>query len=321
VYRAEETPPRARGIHGRQAGGAARYRHERGLQVDRWSRDFGVFLDRYAATAPSGVDISTSYDQAGYTEARLRDVLANLAIGMMLVLLVLLFTLGLRAATVVAVILPLCTLLSLLLMYQIGLPIHQMSVTGLVVALGLLVDGSIVMTDEVRKRLLDGRHTAGCDHAAPCRACAYPLLSSTLTTVLAFLPMVLLPGPAGDFLGSIAKAVVIMLSTSLLLALVITPVLAARLLPGGLDGEPDTGGTAVCQWRRRARAERSLRLVRAPPGGSVALALALPVSGFLAFPTLTAQFFPGTDRDQIVVQRRAAAGPLDRRHLPPGPLP
>jgi multidrug efflux pump subunit AcrB len=53
---------------------------------------------------------------------------------------------------------------SLLLMYQIGLPIHQMSVTGLVVALGLLVDGSIVMTDEVRKRLLAG-NTAGCDHA------------------------------------------------------------------------------------------------------------------------------------------------------------
>jgi multidrug efflux pump subunit AcrB len=112
--------------------------------------------------------------------------------------------------------------------------------------------------------------------------------------------------------------VVIMLSTSLVLALVITPVLAARLLPGGLSesGHWWERGMPVAAAGRALSA--ALDWSMRHPLGSVALALALPVSGFLAFPTLTAQFFPGTDRDQMVVQVDAAAGALDQRHLPPG---
>jgi multidrug efflux pump subunit AcrB len=301
VYRAEQTPPTSAVFTEGRPGILMGVAMNEGLQVDRWSKDFDVFLDDYRKKAPAGVEISTSYDQAVYTEARLRDVLVNLAIGMLLVLLVLLFTLGLRAAAVVALILPLCTLVSLILMYQIGLPIHQMSVTGLVVALGLLVDASIVMTDEIRKRLL-AQDTPLDAIAGAVSRMRIPLLASTATTILAFLPMVLLPGPAGDFLGSIATAVVIMLGSSFVLALVITPVLAARLLPGGLNSDThwwESGVHSAVLGRGLSRAiDWSIRY----PLGSVALALALPVCGYLAFPTLTAQFFPGTDRDQMVVK-------------------
>lgn len=301
VYRAEVSPPRAAALTEGRPGVLLGVAMRDGLQVDRWSADFDRFLDSYRLSAPAGVDIETSYDQAGYTRDRLRDVSVNLVIGMALVLLVLLFTLGLRAATVVAVILPLCTLLSLVCMYLIGLPIHQMSVTGLVVALGLLVDGSIVMTDEVRKRLAAGVTPADAISTSVSRM-RIPLLSSTATTVLAFLPMVILPGPAGDFLGSIAKAVVIMLSASLVLALVITPVLAARLLPAGLDGEAHWWRGGMGSGAAGRTLKGALRWSVRHPGGSVALALALPVAGFLSFPTLTAQFFPGTDRDQMYLQ-------------------
>lgn len=301
VYRAQQTPPRAAAYTDGRPGVLLGVAMQEGLQVDRWSRDFGAFLDAYRAEAAAGIAIETSYDQAGYTERRLREVIENLAIGVLLVLLVLLFTLGLRAAAVVAVILPLCTLVSLMLMYQIGLPIHQMSVTGLVVALGLLVDGSIVMTDEVRKQLLAGEQAVDAIGASVARL-RIPLLSATATTVLAFVPMVLLPGPAGDFMGSIAKAVVLMLATSLVLALVITPVLAARFLPGGLRSERrwwQAGMPGGAAGRALARTlDRSI----ANPLGSVALALTLPLTGFLVFPTLTAQFFPGTDRDQMLMK-------------------
>ena len=307
VYRAQQTPPRTAAYTDGRPGVLLGVAMQEGLQVDRWSRDFGAFLDAYRAQAAAGIAIQTSYDQAGYTERRLREVIENLAIGVLLVLLVLLFTLGLRAAAVVAVILPLCTLSSLLIMYQIGLPIHQMSVTGLVVALGLLVDGSIVMTDEVRKRLLAGEQAIDAIGASVARL-RTPLLSATATTILTFVPMVLLPGPAGDFMGSIAKAVVIMLATSLAIALVITPVLAARFLPGGLHAGRrwwQTGMPGAAAGRALARA---LDWSVANPVGSVALALVLPLSGFLAFPTLTAQFFPGTDRDQMLM----------RINMPPG---
>ena len=307
VYRAQQTPPRTAAHTDGRPGVLLGVAMQEGLQVDRWSRDFGAFLDAYRAQAAAGIAIQTSYDQAGYTERRLREVIENLAIGVLLVLLVLLFTLGLRAAAVVAVILPLCTLASLLLMYQIGLPIHQMSVTGLVVALGLLVDGSIVMTDEVRKRLLAGEQAIDAIGASVARLRS-PLLSATATSILTFVPMVLLPGPAGDFMGSIAKAVVIMLATSLAIALVITPVLAARFLPGGLHAGRRWWQTGMPGAAAGRALTRALDWSVANPVGSVALALVLPLSGFLAFPTLTAQFFPGTDRDQMLM----------RINMPPG---
>ncbi|MEM9314087.1 MAG: efflux RND transporter permease subunit [Pseudomonadota bacterium] len=301
VYRSQVTPPRAAAFTEGRPGILMGVAMRDGLQVDRWSADYERFLDAYRATAPAGVEIQTSYDQAGYTLERLQDVSKNLIIGMALVLLVLLFTLGLRAAAVVAVILPLCSLLSLVCMYQIGLPIHQMSVTGLVVALGLLVDGSIVMTDEVRKRLLRGHAPADAIASSVSRM-RIPLLSSTATTVLAFVPMVILPGPAGDFMGSIAKAVVIMLTASLVLALVITPVLAARLLPAGLNDQQRWWQSGIPAGAAGRRLQAALNWSVRHPAGSVALALALPLAGFLAFPTLTAQFFPGTDRDQMYLQ-------------------
>ena len=145
--------------------------------------------------------------------------------------LVLLFTMGWRAAVVVSVILPLCALMSLTVLDLMGMAIHQMSVTGLIVALGLLVDGSIVMTDEVRKRLIKGDKPLEAIAASVGRL-RVPLFASAITTILAFMPMAILPGPNGDFMGSIAISVVVMLSASLLLALTITPVLAAWLLPG-----------------------------------------------------------------------------------------
>lgn len=301
VYRAEQTPPLSMALTDGRRGILLGVAMNDGLQVDRWSKDFDIFLNAYRAQAPAGIEITSSYNQATYTEARLAGVLSNLAIGVVLVLLVLLFTLGLRAAAVVAIILPLCTLVSLVIMNQIGLPIHQMSVTGLVVALGLLVDGSIVMTDEVRKRLLDNEPPLDAIGDSVQRM-RIPLLSSTATTILAFVPMVILPGPAGDFLGSIAKAVVIMLASSLVLALVITPVLAARMLPAGLNKGQHWWETGVSSGAMGKALSNALDWSIRNPLGSVALALALPIAGFLAFPTLTAQFFPGTDRDQLALK-------------------
>ncbi|MEO0435292.1 MAG: efflux RND transporter permease subunit [Pseudomonadota bacterium] len=301
VYRAEQTPPSAAALANGERGIILGVAMNEGLQVDQWAREFDRFLDEYRASAPRGILVETTYDQAEYTRDRLQDVMVNLAIGVVLVLLVLLFTLGIRAAAVVAVILPLCSLVSIVLMQLIGLPIHQMSLTGLVVALGLLVDGSIVMTDEVRKRLLEGSSPTEAISGAVTRL-RVPLLSSTATTILAFIPMVLLPGAAGDFLGSIAKAVVIMLGSSFVLALVITPVLAARLLPTGMQTHHRWWETGVNSGRAGRLLERALQWSISNPLAAVALSLALPLAGFLSFPTLTAQFFPGTDRDQIVIK-------------------
>jgi multidrug efflux pump subunit AcrB len=308
VFKSQVSPPASIALVRGEPGVLIGIAMQEGLQVDSWSRGFDELLRNYRTQAPEGILIETSYDQSGYTIQRLAQVSKNMVAGVALVILVLLFTLGWRAALVVAVTLPLCSLMSVTQLYYMGVPIHQMSVTGLIVALGLLVDGAIVMTDEIRKRLSIGAEPLVAISASVTRM-RIPLLSSTATTVLAFMPMVILPGPSGDFLGSIARAVVVMLVSSLLLALTLTPVLAAWLLPAGLRAD------RLAWWHRGVASKglgeafkRSLDWALANPAGSIALALALPLVGFLAFPTLTAQFFPGTDRDQLYLQVKLPDG-------------
>ncbi|PLW82228.1 AcrB/AcrD/AcrF family protein [Kineobactrum sediminis] len=308
VYKTRSTPPAARVLAQGKEGILVGIAMTDGLQVDKWSKQFTDFVADYRLLSPRGVNIEISYDQSVYTVERLKGVSANLAVGVVLVILVLLFTMGWRAALVVAFILPLCSLFSIAVLYQLGVAIHQMSVTGLVVALGLLVDGSIVMTDEVRKRLIDHGDSATSAITGAVGRLRIPLLSSATTTVLAFMPMVILPGPSGDFMGSIAIAVVVMLVGSLLLALIVTPVLAAWLLPKGLTRKGHWWETGIDSGRSGAALTRSLDWSLRNPGSSIALALVLPITGFLSFPTLTAQFFPGTDRDQMYLQVKLPDG-------------
>ncbi len=285
------------------------------LQVDAFMGEVRARLADFEAGLPAGVVHRLIFDQSEYTSARFAALGVNMGLGVALVVLVLLVTLGLRAAIVVGAAIPLAGLMSIYAMKLAGVSIHQMSVTGLIVALGLLVDGAIVMTDEVRRRIAEGATRLDAVGGSV-RRLATPLLASTLTTVLAFAPMALLPGPVGDFVGSIAKSVIIMLVASFVLALTITPALAGWLLPDPRSQAP------VRWWRDGLRVPPLERAFAASIGASlrhpllaILIALALPVAGFLSFPTLTAQFFPGADRNQFHVQMRlsgqAAIGATD----------
>lgn len=268
---------------------------EDGLQVDVWAGFVRDTVEAYRPTIPGGLALDLTFDQSKYTSDRLMEVGTNMAIGVALVVGVLLLTLGLRSAMIVALILPIVTLATLATMNFIGLAIHQMSVTGLIVALGLLVDAGIVMTDEVGQRLAKGMERVEAVRRSVRRLFA-PLLASTVTTALSFTPLILLPGPAGDFVGSIAIAVVIMLCWSFVVAVTLTPAVAGHLLPGDGKRGGMRGGFVSAAFKA------SLGWAVANPVRSVALSLVLPIMGFLSLPTLTAQFFPGVDRDQFYIE-------------------
>lgn len=270
-----------------------------GVQIDRWMGFVRETLEDLQVGTPAGMSQTLLFDQSTYTADRLKEVGMNMAIGVALVVAVLLVTLGFRAAAIVALVLPVVSLATLATMNFIGLPIHQMSVTGLIVALGLLVDAAIVMVDEIRQRLRNGYGREGAVGDATKRLAA-PLLASTVTTALSFTPMILLPGPAGDFVGSIAIAVVLMLVWSLVVALTVTPALAGWMLP--TDSGRGMLRSGIEMPRAAALFSRSIRWSLDNPIRSIALALVLPVLGFAAFPTLTAQFFPGVERNQFYIE-------------------
>lgn len=272
-----------------------------GLQVDVWMSWVQDAVADFAPSLPAELQVEQIFDQSVYTQNRLREVATNMAIGVGLVIAVLLVTLGFRAALIVGTVLPLVSLATLASMNFIGLPIHQMSVTGLIVALGLLVDAAIVMSDEIRQRLVKGATRREAVDISV-RRLAAPLLASTVTTALSFVPMILLPGPAGDFVGSIAIAVVLMLAWSLIIALTVTPALAGWFLPDGGRGAGVSSGIVGRGFRA------SLRWSAANPLRSIALALILPVLGFVSFPTLVPQFFPEVDRNQFHIEVELVRG-------------
>lgn len=276
-----------------------------GLQVDAWMDRVQARIAAFETEMPHSIEHRLVFDQSTYTIQRLSDVGFNIAIGMGLVVIVLLVTMGLRSAIIVATVLPVVTLASFATMSMIGLPLHQMSLTGMIVALGLLVDAGIVMTDEIGQALNAGETRTEAVGKAVRRLFA-PLAASTVTTALSFMPMVLLPGPAGDFVGAIAIAVIIMLIWSFIVAVTLTAAMAGWVLPLARTGRK------ARRWQPMALISApfrlSLKLAMRNPASSVAYALVLPVIGFMSMPTLTAQFFPGVDRDQFYVEVELADG-------------
>ncbi|MEM9633280.1 MAG: efflux RND transporter permease subunit [Pseudomonadota bacterium] len=276
-----------------------------GLQVDTWMARVRDRLANFEVSMPHSIEQRLVFDQSTYTIERLSNVGLNIAIGMSLVVVVLLVTMGFRSALIVAMVLPVVTLASFATMKMIGLPLHQMSLTGLIVALGLLVDAGIVMTDEIGQALQKGATRAEAVGRAVRRLFA-PLLASTVTTALSFMPMVLLPGAPGDFVGAIAIAVIIMLLWSFVVAVTLTAAIAGWVLPLKKETDHQAGFRPVSLLTIPFRS--SLRLAMRNPASSVALSLVLPVIGFLSMPTLTAQFFPGVDRNQFHIEVELADG-------------
>lgn len=291
VTRQERRPPaaiaRSNGIEAILIGAVV----EEGAQVDRWMRFVREDVERLRAELPRGLQLEILFDQSVYTIDRLTEVGWNMLFGMALVALVLVFTLGWSAAAIVAVILPMVTLATLASFRFIDLPLHQMSIAGLIVSLGLVVDAAIVTTDTVRRRLIKGEKREDAASGAS-RRLFLPLAASTITTILTFLPMILLPGNAGDFVGTIAIAVSIMLFWSFVLAIVLTAPVAARVLR-----------TFAAPTRRNVSKTGALfrfqKFLISRPILSIAASFVLPVLGFYFATQLTPQFFPLVERNQF----------------------
>jgi len=274
----------------------------RDIRVDSWAENARDMVERFMAASAAGVDVDIVFDQSTYTEERLSTLSGNLLAGAGLVALIVFVGMGWRAAIIVGSALPMSAALTVFGLSIAGQQIHQMSIFGMIIAIGLLIDNAIVMTDEVKKKL-----DAGLDRAAAVRKSLshlfVPLLASTLTTILGFMPVFLLPGAMGDFVGPIAISVVLALSASFLIAISIIPALAGLFLRRNVSGERQSWWVdGLCSERVKATYERLLTAAVSRPGRTIAATLVLPIAGFILAGTLGQQFFPPADRDQFEVE-------------------
>ena len=298
-----------------------------GYNTPRVQKDIDVALDRYAATLPKDIRLERGFEQARNVTRRLDHLYFDFALAVALVAVTLL-PLGVRAAGVVMISLPLSLAIGVTVLDIVGYSLNQISIAGFVVALGLLVDDSIVVVENISRHLREGATRLDAAIAGT-RQIFNAILGCTATLVFAFLPLLALPGNAGKFIRVLPTAVVATIAGSLLTALFIIPFLASRLLPREGQGHANPLLSRVmgvihryyrpalhyCLARPRATAIVAI-------GGSLLLSFGLTrVLGTSLFPVAdTPQFlisvnapngasYAATDRALRYVEDRLAATP------------
>ncbi len=190
-------------------------------------------IERFEAGLPRRIVLERGFEQAQNVSDRLTRLYTDFGIAIALVALTLL-PLGLRAAGIVMVSIPLSLAFGLAVLYFLGYSLNQLSIAGFVVALGLLVDDSIVVVENIARHLREGksRLQAALDGT---RQIFVAILGCTATLIFAFLPLMALPGTPGKFIRILPLTVTSTIVGSLLIALFIIPFLASRVLKENTD--------------------------------------------------------------------------------------
>jgi cobalt-zinc-cadmium resistance protein CzcA len=258
-------------------------------------------LAEIASTLPEGTEVRVFYDRGDLVDKAVATVARALAEAVVLVVVLLLLFLGdLRAAVAVAVVLPLAALATFVLMSWFGMSANLMSLGGLAIAIGMLVDAAVVVVENIATRL---SHDGGGGKLPrlhviyrAVREVAVPMASGIGIIILVFLPLLSLQGLEGKLFAPVALTISFALGASLLLSLTVIPVLASFLMRAVAHEEP---------WLPRKLGELYAPLLeRALVKGNVVIAgavAALVLAG-VAYPFIGKTFLPTMDEGDIVVQ-------------------
>ncbi|GAB3014028.1 efflux RND transporter permease subunit [Bowmanella dokdonensis] len=255
-------------------------------------------IDNIEAGLPIGYHLNIATYQAEQVEKTIRGVSVNVLQTLAIVLVVVILFLGLRTGLIVGSIVPFVMLITLSVMQFSDISLERMSLATLIIALGLLVDNGIVVAEDFKRRLEEGveRYQAMCQSG---KELALPLLSSSVTTILFFLPLMLAEHVAGEYTRSISLVIMITLLSSWVLALFVTPVLCYFFIPA--DAVRVAGNQPGGVRRLYLQYERFLHWLLSVKGAFLAGMLACLILAVLSMQWLPKQFFPDSDRTQVLV--------------------
>lgn len=250
-----------------------------------------------AARLPAGMALEVAYDQSKNVARRLDGLERDFLIAIVLVLITLI-PLGLRASLLVMVSIPMSLAIGVAALSYLGFSLNQLSIVGFVIALGLLVDDSIVVAENIARWLRTGKRPAQAAVAAT-RQIGAAVLGCTATLVFAFVPLLFLPGDSGQFIRSMPVAVVLTILASLLVSLTVIPFLASRIL----RAEPEHGNAAFRAMSRFIeRAYRPvLDVVMRRRKLTLVIALLLVAGSFALVPRIGFSVFPKAGIPQFLI--------------------
>jgi cobalt-zinc-cadmium resistance protein CzcA len=274
-----------------------------GAETLATARRVRELLPELRATLPEGMELGLFYDQGELVDHALSGVTTALVVGAGFVALVLVGLLGsLRGAAIVLVVLPLATLGAAIPLALLGHGLNAMTLGGLAIAIGLLVDAGVIVVENLVHRLERRREAADVDErrrvlAGAAAEVAVPIVTAVAVLLVVFVPLLALPGVAGRLYAPLAVAVAAALAISLALSFTLVPVLVDRFLPAGTKlGEP----AVVVAIKRLYRPLLGASLRH---GVAVQVAAsALAIAAIVLATRVGTEFLPELDEGALMVQ-------------------
>jgi cobalt-zinc-cadmium resistance protein CzcA len=255
-------------------------------------------LSMIEASLVRGTKINVFYDRSNLIDTAISTITSALGQAVILVIVLLAIFLGdIRSSLVVSLSLPMAALMTFILMKQFNLSANLMSLGGLVIAIGMLVDSSVVIVENIVNRLACNQHLPRL-HVIyrACKEVATPVFSGTLIIIIVFSPLLMLSGLEGKLFTPVALTIVFAMISALFLSLTIIPILASFLLKNGVNTQPK-----IVLYLQKYYV-RTLTKATTKPAALVVLSLSILLVSLVLFKDLGKSFMPVLDEGDIIVQ-------------------
>lgn len=271
-------------------------------EVEAKIADFKISLDK-------NIKLEYIFNQSVGVRYRINNFMNNLIQGIILVGIVILLSLGFKSAMVVIIAIPLSILIGLSVIDVMGYGLQQISIAALVVALGLLVDNSIVMIENINRHIAMGHNPRDASILAASEI-GWPVVSATATTVLAFVPLAMMPYQAGLFIRSLPLTIIVTLTISLVIALSLNPMITSMLfkdLPPRSSQE-EKGIKKLMKKFIEGPYRRSLNFALSHRWQVVLLSFLLLIFSLYMFKYVGVSLFPKAEQPSLMIRIRLPEG-------------
>ena len=270
-------------------------------RTDLYSGSVLRITDEFKRELPEEIGLELVFNEADFVEDKFSFLLQSILIATFLVLALSYISLGPRSAIIVSAVVPLTILLVLVLCSIFSIPLHTTSVTGIILSLGLLIDNSIIVVEDYKFRKSKNLINREAIYAS-IKHLSLPLLAATVTTGLAFMPMAAGKGASPEFVGEMAITIIFAVSSSLLLALTVVPVLLKIMEEKNFFNLNNSKNSGFSNDKIYKNYEKFLKWSFHKPFRALILALILPLTGFISFNFLDTDFFPNQGKPMFKVE-------------------
>ena len=270
-------------------------------RTDLYSKAVLRVADIFKEGLPNEIGLEVIFNESDFVEEKFSFLMQSILLATFIVLFLSYLLLGPRSAVIVSAVVPLTILLVLIGCTILQVPLHQTSVTGIILSLGLLIDNSIIVVEDYRYRKSQKLVNRDAIYAS-IKHLSLPLLAATVTTGLAFMPMAAGKGASPEFVGDMAITIILAVSSSLFLALTVVPVLLKTMEDSNFLNLNKSKNIGFSHQGLRTRYRAFLAWALFKPSRALVLSLILPILGFVSFGFLDTDFFPNQGKSMFKVE-------------------